>query len=1859
MGMQHWYLHADLDAFFASVEQLDHPEYRGKPLIVGGLPEDPRSVVSTASYEARKYGVHSAMPTREAYRLCPNGIYIHGNYHRYEEVSWQIMNIFKRWSPDVQQMSIDEAFIDLTGTERLFGPPEETAMKIKKEVFEETGLTISIGLACTKYFAKLSSEINKPDGFYFMKPGTETDYMLSIPIEKIWGIGKKTASRIKDSGLKTTRQIYETDLSTLTFLYGENTASFLYNILRGKADDMFGTEVKTHSISNERTFPFDITDAYACETALMELAHTVMFRLLREELHSRTVVIKIRYDDFSTVSARQTYETDIITLDSFFEKVRELFNRKYERTRGVRLLGVGFDNVHKGESTYQQNLFDDDQRKKQAVEKAILKLETKYPDLHVQKARVIKPKTKSILTFLLLGSLSFFAPDKLSALESSIIEEPEILPIPGETPPVLFDISKNDSRIEISSSGFWKAEVNESTLFNFGNSNPLGINFGVPVFKQNINLDFHIVYNKQWFFETIFAEQFKKNTLTFGFENGNTIQKAILSNRNIIYPSNYSSAQFGFNPQGGNNQAPGFFLNMSGENWQADFLIRYDITQKKEAVFYGSNQVSDINLSPKNYISGRFFTLPSEYIKDIEAIYIESEDGEIKSNDGRRFKKLSSSQYMLRIKENLIIISREVSAKNEYTVKPYILVSFKDKQKVSGLISEAGSFSLPDSYFGRIQNVFSKTGSINLKNYWPESSYLLENKKMLILQTGKKFSPFENTSYYDGGLISESDFLIQSKTSEVELENFKISNANISTLFSGSDYFNEKHQYFNISLEDNDDEIQNRYPLAETDPYIYLSDDSKTDISILLRTYSPVPFFQIPQTASKGSVRVTINGVPDSNASFDSETGFVNLSTSFKESDRIIISWNEEGTDLKSGALATAAGIRTNFSPFLSCDLDITSSWPLFGSEKVSSSEESLQGFVSLNGGISYKKSIFNIQNNSSAAFINENVSGKYTVYTSTASLPVTHYLQASSGTSVNGNTPIPGIKDKDISGYAIPLEYDFYNEDEKESAGIEIHTEKPDSPHTFTLALKPAFENGEKVSEGTELILQLGIHGGDEKTKPDDYSIPSWNITNLIDFNQNKWQEISVSLSEKELAHLSEYNCLRLTVNKKENYSPQSVYGILLAGPYEFETKSLLIESSRGINAKSTAIEKGHNTENRILWESFYPQDFPYISFTDYFQTADFSSYDSVNIDLSIKKLSPFLGNSNECNAFVCTFYRNSQPAFEFQLSPEIIENLAQYPHICHTLTLNFSEKCIYIDNTKLRENDFSVSEIISVAPNKFEISFNGFESGIIETGDIYYKGNCSSFALQNHLLTIIEKGPHLLKFQSNIKETPGTSNHFYTDAFALGKTSFLNLNLSADAKIDNSERPLENAGHSLSFNKPFLKIINIDENFRFSPETQSSDKNRKTSLNFSPVKVPIQLSYDSKQKENISGYSATTEYIASTETKYISGKLSYSTKEQKDKKQTQDFINLIRDQRYFSVYKLFEENFFRFGNENANLRKQDFKAIFSGNISFLGLKPEIDFSISDSFFSNNNTWFTDKESLTFNIPLSLKQNSLSFTWKKETENTVKTTAGGNFKTDTQKLLNLQKERLYFYNAIIFADLFNSLKENYTTDYGINWSRPITNSIKDLFIPSSLSLNTGRIIIKEDTIHDYYQTKLSSSYQTFNLFGKESSRKYFSWYSTDELSSSFEITAKIPSGEPENTIYAISSYLQILFFIKSGNSLKTAFDCYIQTNSDWSSRQSAVYTSSGTKSPLNDLIRLFNKDKLTHNKISRKEIFNSEFGNTDSIPFQNYAFSHLCEINFLNYYSVFAEAEASLSHKKNKGDTLGISLTLGGKITY
>lgn len=387
--METVYFHIDLDAFFASVEQLDHPEYRGKPVIVGGLPGDRRAVVSTASYEARKYGVHSAMPIAQAVQLCPKGIYLRGNHRRYQEKSSEVMDIFSNYSPDVTQISIDEAFLDMTGTERLFGPPAELALKIKKEILNRTGLTVSIGIGPTMYIAKIASGLNKPDGLTIISAGDESKFMVSLPLEKLWGCGTKTLEHIKRAGFRTTADIYVKPVEYLVTIFGEGTGRFLYNAVRGNKDLVFGAEAKNRSVSSETTYDFDLYDTYAIETAIMALAENVIFRLHKENVRSRTVAVKIRYEDFTTCSIQSTSDFPVANADDLFERCVSLFKKKYEHGRGIRLLGISCENVEDKSVPVQQDLFDFGNTKKSKVEKAIFSMEEKNPQLKIHKARLL------------------------------------------------------------------------------------------------------------------------------------------------------------------------------------------------------------------------------------------------------------------------------------------------------------------------------------------------------------------------------------------------------------------------------------------------------------------------------------------------------------------------------------------------------------------------------------------------------------------------------------------------------------------------------------------------------------------------------------------------------------------------------------------------------------------------------------------------------------------------------------------------------------------------------------------------------------------------------------------------------------------------------------------------------------------------------------------------------------------------------------------------------------------------------------------------------------------------------------------------------------------------------------------------------------------------------------------------------------------------------------------------------------------------------------------------------------------------------------------------------------------------------
>jgi DNA polymerase-4 len=370
-AVQPVFFHVDMDAFFASVEQHDKPEFKGKPVIVGALPGH-RGVVSTCSYEARAYGVHSAMPISEAYRRCPHGVFLPVRMERYHEVSLRIMEIFAEYTPCVQQISVDEAFLDMTGTRRLFGPPESLAAKIKARVREDTGLTISVGVAPNRYLAKIASACRKPDGLCVVKPGEEERFVGSLRLDKLWGLGEKTLLRLSELNIRSVVELRAHGEASLKLMLGNAAGEFLYRIARGIDPGIFSGEPKSRSISAEVTFEQDSSSEETLSRALLELSHQTMFRLLRESWRSKTVALKLRLQDFTTTNAQRTLRHYVSSAEELHAVAVSLLRSRWDGRTPVRLIGVGLSSLEPLESAVQSELFEDEYDRKRKVEQAVL-----------------------------------------------------------------------------------------------------------------------------------------------------------------------------------------------------------------------------------------------------------------------------------------------------------------------------------------------------------------------------------------------------------------------------------------------------------------------------------------------------------------------------------------------------------------------------------------------------------------------------------------------------------------------------------------------------------------------------------------------------------------------------------------------------------------------------------------------------------------------------------------------------------------------------------------------------------------------------------------------------------------------------------------------------------------------------------------------------------------------------------------------------------------------------------------------------------------------------------------------------------------------------------------------------------------------------------------------------------------------------------------------------------------------------------------------------------------------------------------------------------------------------------------------
>ena len=383
-------LHVDMDAFYASVEQLDTPSLAGKPVIVGGL--GPRGVVAAASYEARAHGVHSAMPMARARRLCPHGCFLRPRIRRYREKSSEVFDVFRTFTPLVEGLSLDEAFLDVSASQKLFGSPERMAGRIKQAIHEHTGLTASVGVAHNKFLAKLASDVNKPDGLCVVDPERVHEFLDPMPVTRLWGIGKRTAPRLRQRGILTVGQLRRANPEVLHDALG-NRAGHFVRLARGEDDRPVETRRPDKSVSREQTFDVSLSDRDEQLAELLRQVENVSRRLRNKRLLARTVTVKIRDDAFRTVTRSRSMVAPSNSTRTLYRMARALFEAWIQKNRNtpVRLLGMGASGLE-GEPVSADTGDRADSQAEQGVDRVFDDINRRFGEAHIVHARTLKRK---------------------------------------------------------------------------------------------------------------------------------------------------------------------------------------------------------------------------------------------------------------------------------------------------------------------------------------------------------------------------------------------------------------------------------------------------------------------------------------------------------------------------------------------------------------------------------------------------------------------------------------------------------------------------------------------------------------------------------------------------------------------------------------------------------------------------------------------------------------------------------------------------------------------------------------------------------------------------------------------------------------------------------------------------------------------------------------------------------------------------------------------------------------------------------------------------------------------------------------------------------------------------------------------------------------------------------------------------------------------------------------------------------------------------------------------------------------------------------------------------------------------------
>lgn len=1836
--MSSCFLHVDLDAFFASVEQLDNPQYRGKAVIVGGLPTDKRAVVSTCSYEARKYGVHSAMPISTAYKLCPNGIYLRGRMERYHKKSREVMKIFYDFSPDVKQMSVDEAFIDISGTEMLFGPPENVAKLLKSTVYEKTGLTVSVGVASNKYIAKIASGINKPDGLCYVPEGKEEDFMLSLPLSKLWGAGSKTQEKLKSFGFFTTKDIHNASLSTLVSLFGSCTGTFLHNAVRGLEVESFSDTVKSHSISAEETYSYDLTDIFTIETALLKLAYEVRFRLLDEEWHSKTLQVKIRYEDFTTVTVQNTFQRDISSLDDMYDKICKLFKSKYQYGKGIRLLGVGAQNLEKGISSHIQELFDFGEEKKQKLEETVLKIQKKNPSSEIKKARQLIKKGFLILTLLL--SL-------------------------GKTNQL---ISQEQTAKELFVEGDWEASLKQKISFNF-QDDKIYTDLAPVVFTQKAALSLYFMYDKKWFLEAYFQDGFENNSIlgTYRntFENG-IFTELNLGNKNINLSSDYGTTKIGKNISNTEKGNFGFVGTLKkdfdkGKNIKLESLISFDNLETHSKTWQGKYLFSNEKISISTYISRKKYLLPFDF-SNITLFQQTSENNFIliDSSEYLFYPAINQIEFKNQIESSVaLVIENKTEIENQLVdyiiqVGKWFLDENPQQENQISLEEYLAYLGIDSKRITELEDI----SNIHIQHFFTQ----IQGKDCLWLYKSGCFSLFENKNQYPVKISFTENIKLVSKYSDTSLD--------FENIFFLQDFDSNLEIAYNIeSFENTESEkilnfAKKLFPLGNKVPLLYLlpslASSELIDLAISCENYKLENSYNIGTNAVENSVVAYINGILTP-CTYKKSTGEVVFSTEPDSQDKVQLFWKEVSKQNKNPTLFATTGFLLNLTPNLNFTSALSYSQPLLINLKTSS--ESLQSNLLTSIGFNYKKQFNKISLSASSTtgfeILNYNITNSYNIFSPKESISSNQKSYFQFDSIIHGNGQIAQIKNG---------KYELIAQLTENTNSSEITFLLPED--STKLYESQGFYLESKISD-LRILQHYNIYleiGNLENTPA------RWNIETATNpENQNISTEFSslfFPLTNLQKSKLAEARFGKIIFEKKDSTLENNISGNLIIKSFEYFNTGLLAENGVDIQLETIQNQYGE----KIFIKSLMTEE-----------------------EKSVKKFMYPLSVGNYKNfvfeVFLCEEIQDA--SLEIELLE--INNFGNYESIFSEslnlaqLTKNQWNKIVFPINESLQGKVATLLKITGKNTSSKEANIEFY------LGDIYLKDAKSSSNLVENLdFSLCYNDQFFMETQitgdfplANIKKV--FHGNFVNKATL--DLSIFSINNQIEAKYqlgENSFFEILQGSHGFSTNQQVFKFLTLNENFSHNSEKESVSKENTlifdlaNLINIFPLKFKVESKINSNTQEK---NNETLSFIKNTSQNQFSSSLKYENYIlQFDINLLQKFdfninkninCNQIYNENYFYSYKnalMYQitpnKPFSNIVKNDRNLfeKKESFLIQQDFIFDFLSTAPVFTLT-GENYYSKNFSQENQEIGYKIELPFFVKGNKFSLGYKEN----AKSQSVSNFENRISASI-FKDFTEYFSNPVIFSLILPSsntekkileitqtsekiLSSGKNLQASFNWTKNIFANFWDLFIPSSLEIYFGKDF-KSSKINVVKDSNflIKTNFTAFNIFGKKSALEFFNWYNQEDIINSLSL-------EYSNQKWNISLSNEINFYLDNSNSILHFFEYKNTIGKSFSLIENLTWSRTGKSSPLISIIKLIHDDIDVH-KVQR---FNSlDFSVSKDLEkqtlSQTYNIIHLLSLFFTENIAINTNISGIFTNiqSNNKNSTnISFEFSLGGKLVF